>query len=430
MHRFRSLPFLSQYKDAFFGKKILIFSFKKLEKYGIQFHIFPYICFMIQRISSKQLLKLASLFKVVAVTGPRQSGKTTLVKHVFPGKPYVSLETPVNLHYATDDPVGFLQQYREGAILDEVQNTPHIFSYLQEIVDSQATPGMFILTGSNNFLLNKQISQSLAGRVAYMNLLPFDYDEIKELKPDFDETDYVLTGFYPPVYDQKIPFSLWYPNYIRSYIERDVRQIKNISNLTHFERFLRLLAGHTARELNYQSLSVDLGIDIKTVQSWIAVLEQSYIVYLLKPYHKNYNKTIVKRPKLFFYDTGVVCSLLGITSRQFLNSHPLKGAIFETMVVSEFIKYGQHTASPHNFYYWRDKTGREINLVLENQNNTIPVEIKSGKTVQDYFFKNIRYWLKLTGNSKGYLMYAGNQQQKRSDGTEVCTWNHIADLFS
>ena len=171
-------------------------------------------------------------------------------------------------------------------------------------------------------------------------------------------------------------------------------------------------------------------IDIKTVQSWIAVLEQSYIVYLLKSYYKNYNKTIVKRPKLFFYDTGVVCSLLGITPKQFLNSHPLKGAIFETMVVSEFIKYGRHTASPHNFYYWRDKTGRGIDLILEKQDNAIPVEIKSGKTIQDYFFKNIRYWLKLTGNSKGYLMYAGNQQQKRSDRTEVCTWNHIADLFS
>jgi predicted AAA+ superfamily ATPase len=355
---------------------------------------------MINRLSSKHIKELASIFKVVAVTGPRQSGKTTLVKNEFPDKPYVNLETPANRLYATDDPVGFLSQYQEGAILDEAQNVPHLFSYLQEIVDNNNKPGMFILTGSNNFLLNKNISQSLAGRVAYVNLLPFNYPEIKESTHGFDESDYILNGFYPPVYDQNIPFSLWYPNYIRSYIERDVRQIKNINNLVHFERFITLLAGFTGQELNYHALSVDLGIDIKTVQSWIAVLEQSFIVYLLKPYYKNYNKTITKRPKLFFYDTGIVCSLLGITSKQVLNSHPLKGAIFETFVISEFIKHKHHLATTHNFYYWRDKTCREIDLIIEHDNISVPTEIKSGKTVQDYFFKGIRYWLKLTENNK------------------------------
>jgi len=265
--------------------------------------------------------------------------------------------------------------------------------------------------------------------VAYVNLLPFNYPEIKESTYGFDELDYMLNGFYPPVYDQNIPFSLWYPNYIRSYIERDVRQIKNINNLVHFERFIRLLAGFTGQELNYHALSVDLGIDIKTVQSWIAVLEQSFIVYLLKPYYKNYNKTITKRPKLFFYDTGIVCSLLGITSKQVLNSHPLKGAIFETFVVSEFIKHKHHLATAHNFYYWRDKTGREIDLIIEHDNISIPAEIKSGKTVQDYFFKGIRYWLKLTENNKGYLVYAGNQSQKRSDGIEAINWKNIYDIF-
>jgi predicted AAA+ superfamily ATPase len=384
---------------------------------------------MINRLSSKHIKELASVFKVVAVTGPRQSGKTTLVKNEFPDKPYVNLETPANRLYATDDPVGFLSQYPEGAILDEAQNVPHLFSYLQEIVDNNNKPGMFILTGSNNFLLNKNISQSLAGRVAYVNLLPFNYPEIKESTHGFDESDYILNGFYPPVYDQNIPFSLWYPNYIRSYIERDVRQIKNINNLVHFERFIRLLAGFTGQELNYHALSVDLGIDIKTVQSWIAVLEQSFIVYLLKPYYKNYNKTITKRPKLFFYDTGIVCSLLGITSKQVLNSHPLKGAIFETFVVSEFIKHKHHLATTHHFYYWRDKTGREIDLIIEHDNISVPAEIKSGKTVQDYFFKGIRYWLKLTENNKGYLVYAGNQSQKRSDGIEVINWKNIYDIF-
>ncbi len=373
--------------------------------------------------------ELASFFKVVAITGPRQSGKTTLVKSTFPEKPYVSLETPTNRTYASDDPIGFLHEYPEGAILDEAQNVPELFSYLQEIVDNSNKTGIFILTGSNNFLLNKKISQSLAGRVAYINLLPFNYSEIEKYNPDFDETDFIINGFYPPVYDQKIPFALWYPNYIRSYIERDVRQIKNINNLIHFEKFLRLLAGHTAQELNYQAFSVDLGIDIKTVQSWIAVLEQSFIVFLLKPYHNNYNKTLVKRPKLFFYDTGIVCSLLGITSKQFLNSHPSKGAIFETFVVSEFVKYGLHDATTHHFYYWRDKTGREIDLIIENKNSTIPIEIKAGKTVQNYFFKNMRYWMQLTANNKGCLVYAGNQTQKRSDGTEVINWRNICRLF-
>ncbi len=380
---------------------------------------------MIERLSSKNVKKLASMFKVVAVTGPRQSGKTTLVKSIFADKPYVNMETPVNRIYATDDPIGFLSQYPEGVILDEVQNVPHIFSYIQEIVDENKKPGMFILTGSNNFLLNKSISQSLAGRVAYVNLLPFSYPEIKDITKDFDETDFILTGFYPPVYDQKIPFNLWYSNYIRSYLERDVRQIKNINNLIHFERFLRLIAGYTGQELNYHALSVDLGIDIKTVQSWIAILEQSFIVYLLKPYYKNYNKTIIKRPKLYFYDTGIVCSLLGITSKQILNSHPLKGAIFETFIVSEIVKFNNHVAGSNKFYYWRDKTGREIDLIIEKGNETIPVEIKSGKTVQDYFFKGIRYWLNLTENKKGYLVYAGTQPQKRSDGTEAINWRSI-----
>ena len=369
------------------------------------------------------------MFKVVAVTGPRQSGKTTLVKNVFPDKPYINLETPVNRIYATDDPIGFLKQYPNGAILDEAQNVPHLFSYLQEIIDENNKPGMFILTGSNNFLLNKNISQSLAGRVAYVNLLPFNYPEIKNITQKFDEQDLMLNGFYPPVYDQKIPFSLWYPNYIRSYIERDVRQIKNINNLIHFERFIRLLAGYTGRELNYHSLSVELGIDIKTVQSWIAVLEQSFIVHLLKPYFKNYNKTIIKRPKLYFYDTGIVCSLLGITSKQILNNHPLKGAVFETFIISELIKYKHHLASSAEFYYWRDKTGREIDLIIEKENRAIPIEIKSGKTIQDYFFKNIRYWMNLTGNEKGFLVYAGEIQQKRSDGTEAVNWKSVYDFL-
>lgn len=385
---------------------------------------------MISRKASALLKQLAGYFKVVAVIGPRQSGKTTLVKAVFGDKAYVNLETPTNLSFAFDDPIGFLEQYPSGAVIDEAQKAPHLFSYLQEIVDRPVKPGMFILTGSNNFLLNKNISQSLAGRVGYLNLLPFSYNEIGIHHQDFEETDFMVNGFYPPIYDQKIPFHLWYPNYIKSYIERDVRQIKNISNLIFFEKFMRLLAGRTAQEVNYNSLSVELGVDVKTVQSWVAVLEQSFVVFLLNPYHKNFKKTIVKRPKLYFYDPGLVCSLLGITSKKTLNTHPLKGAVFETMVVSEFIKIQQQKINPPKFYFWRDKTGREIDLIIEKQRVTYPCEIKSGKTIQKDFFKNLLYWNKLSGSRKAFIVYPGAQEQKRSNGTEFLNWQHIDRLFS
>lgn len=396
-----------------------------MEKYGIIFHIFPYICVMISRTASKTIEQLAGYFKVVAVVGPRQSGKTTLVKAIFHEKSYVNLETPANLRFAFDDPVGFLHQYASGAVIDEAQKAPHLFSYLQEVVDEQNKPGMFILTGSNNFLLNKNISQSLAGRVGYLNLLPFSYKEIEPLHQDFDEMDYMVNGFYPPIYDQQIPYHLWYPNYIKSYIERDVRQMKNINNLIYFEKFMQLLAGRTGQELNYNSLSVEVGVDLKTIKSWIALLEQSYVVYLLKPYHKNFNKTIVKRPKLYFYDPGLVCSLLGITSKDILDKHPLKGAVFETMVVSEFIKNQQHKSDQVKLYFWRDKTGREIDLIIEKPQATYPCEIKSGKTIQTEFFKNILYWNKLSGSEKAYIIYPGEQEQKRSNGIEALNWRHI-----
>ncbi len=386
---------------------------------------FSYICSMIKRASTKLLQELSLFFKVIAVIGPRQSGKTTLVKKVFSKKPYVNLEIPVNLNFALEDPIGFLKQFPEGAVIDEAQKAPHLFSYIQEIVDNNQKPGMFILTGSNNFLLNKNISQSLAGRVAYLELLPFSYREINTLKPKYDETDFLLNGFYPPVYHQNIPFNLWYPNYIKSYVERDVRQIKNINNLIHFEKFLRLLAGRTAQELNYNALSVELGVDLKTVQSWVSVLEQSFLVFLLKPYHKNFNKTIVKRPKLYFYDTGIVCSLLGITSRDVLRLHPLKGAIFETMAVSEFVKNQQSQAVKPGLFYWRDKTGREIDLIIENTDETIPVEIKSGKTIQNSYFKTLYYWQKLSESEKAILVYSGDMEQKRSNGIEIINWKNV-----
>ena len=381
---------------------------------------------MIQRTAKIKLKDLASKFKAVAVTGARQTGKTTLVKQVFKGKPYLSLENPETRNFALEDPRGFLASYPKGAILDEVQRAPELFSYLQEILDNSKVKGLFILSGSNNFLLQQSISQTLAGRIGYINLLPFSIEELKKVKilPD-DDDQLMLKGFYPPIYDQEIPPLDWCPNYIRTYIERDVRQIKNITDLIVFERFIKLLAGRSGQELNSSALAVETGVDVKTIQSWIGILENSFIIYLLKPHFKNFNKTIVKRPKVYFYDTALVCYLLGIRNVSQLKTHPLRGSIFEGMVVTELIKKRTNAGLPINIYYWRDKTGHEIDVIIDNGGKLLPVEIKSGKTLNSEFFKNIDYWTKLSGTTKSVLLYAGEQNQKRSTGKEILNWKSL-----
>ncbi len=381
---------------------------------------------MIQRIAKHKLIDLASKFKTVAVTGARQTGKTTLVKQVFKSKPYVSLENPDTRNFALEDPRGFLETYPNGAILDEVQRVPILFSYLQEVLDNSKVKGLFILSGSNNFLLQQTISQTLAGRVGYINLLPFSISELKKAKllPNDDDT-LMLNGFYPPIYDQEIPPADWCPNYIRTYIEKDVRQIKNITDLIVFERFIKLLAGRSGQELNNSALAVETGVDVKTIQSWIGILESSYIIYLLKPHHKNFNKTIVKRPKVYFYDTAIVCYLLGIRDNSQLQTHPLRGAIFEGMVVTELIKKRTNAGLPINLFYWRDKTGHEIDIIVDNAGKLLPIEIKSGKTINTEFFKNMDYWSDLSKVKKSMVLYAGSQNQKRSIGRETLNWRSL-----
>ncbi len=397
-----------------------------MELFGISFHIIPYLCFMIQRIAKVKLMDLATKFKAVAVTGARQTGKTTLVKQVFKGKPYVSLENPDTRNFALDDPRGFLQSYPHGAIFDEVQRAPILFSYLQEILDNSKIKGLFILSGSNNFLLQQSISQTLAGRVGYINLLPFSITELIKAKLlPMDDDRLMVKGFYPPIYDQHIPPEDWCPNYIRTYIEKDVRQIKNITDLIVFERFIKLLAGRSGQELNNSALAVETGVDVKTIQSWIGILESSFIIYLLKPHFKNFNKTIVKRPKVYFYDTALVCYLLGIRETSQLITHPLRGSIFESMVVTELIKKRTNAGLPINLYYWRDKTGHEIDIIVDNGRTLLPIEIKSGKTFNTEFFKNIDYWSRLSGSEQSILLYAGDQNQKRSSGKEILNWKKI-----
>jgi hypothetical protein len=382
---------------------------------------------MVKRDAIHRLKELMGRFKAVAVVGPRQSGKTTLIRRQYDLKPYVSLENPDSRNFAMEDPRGFLSMYPRGAILDEIQRVPHLFSYLQEILDNSKQKGMFILSGSNNFLLQENIAQSLAGRVGYLQLLPFAFTELQQSGklPDSDEA-LMLKGFYPPVYDQEIPAADWCPNYIATYVEKDVRQIKNVTDLIVFERFLRLLAGRNGQELNLSSLALETGVDVKTAQSWIGILESSFIIYLLRPHYRNFNKTIVKRPKLYFYDTALVCNLLGIHTEQQLEFHPLRGAIFEGMVITELVKVRTNSGQPMNLYYWREKTGRELDILVENVDELLPVEIKSGKTISPEYFKNLEYWKRLTGNGDGYVLYAGDQMQQRSSGIKVLNWRSAA----
>ena len=379
---------------------------------------------MINRAAEKELRILAAQFKAVAVVGPRQSGKTTLVRYVFNKKTYVSLENPDTRRFALDDPRGFLKQFPAGAILDEVQKAPELFSYLQQVLDENKKPGLFILTGSNNFLLQENISQSLAGRIAYLYLFPLTISEIPETN-EVEINNYILRGGYPAIYDQQIDSNKWFPNYIRTYIERDVRQIKNITDLNAFEQVLRLCAGRIGQLMNKQNLSIEAGVDGKTIDSWLSILEQSFIIHRLQPHHKNYNKRLVRMPKLYFNDTGLACSLLGIKDKEQLAYHPLRGSLFENLVISDLLKIKHNHGLLSDLFFWRDNTGHEIDLLIEKGNELFPVEIKSGQTIISDFFKGLNFWEKLSGSPGGALIYGGKNNQIRSNKIRVISWNNL-----
>lgn len=384
---------------------------------------------MIIRTATDEVKILAKQFKAVAIVGPRQSGKTTLARSVFPTMLYVSMENPDIRRFSMEDPRGFLDQYKEGAIFDEAQRVPELFSYLQQILDEKPAKGQFILTGSNNFLLQENISQSLAGRIGYLYLLPFSHEEAeKAAQKVFTVEEALFYGGYPPIFDNQVPPEKWLPNYIATYIERDVRQIKNISNLNLFERFLKLCAGRIGQLLNMNSLAIEAGVDNKTIASWLSVLESSFIIHLLKPHHQNFNKRLVKMPKLYFCDTGLVCSLLGITKIEQLSLHPLKGSLFENYIIGELIKDRYNKNIPFDLYFWRDNTGNEMDVVIDKGTHLYPIEIKAGKTVTSDYFKNLQFWKKITGSDEGSIIYAGDMLQKRSNGINVIPWNTLQEL--
>ena len=381
---------------------------------------------MIQREITKKLLEISNYYQIITVTGPRQSGKTTLIKDVFKELPYVLLETPDIRQRAQEDPKSFLSNYSKGAIFDEIQNVPELFSYLQGIIDENSAI-KFVLSGSQNFLLLEKVNQTLAGRTGILKLLPFSTDELKDSNHwNENPLEFVFKGMYPRIYDRGIPPELFYSDYIQTYVERDVRSIKNIGNLSNFSRFLSLCAGRIGQLLNIDSLASDVGIATNTAKEWLSILEASYIIYTLKPHHKNFNKRLVKRPKLYFYDTGLACNLLQINSVNELDMHFAKGNLFENFILTELLKKRFNNAKTSNLYFWRDHHGKEIDCIIEKANSLIPIEIKSSKTYQKEHFKNMNYWNKLSDNSKenSYLVYAGNESDHLAYGN-LMSWKHL-----
>ncbi|MFQ3619951.1 MAG: ATP-binding protein [Spirochaetales bacterium] len=346
---------------------------------------------MIPRTLGTKLIHWANQYPVVTITGPRQSGKSTLVKALFKDKPYVSLEDLSIRQQALEDPRGFLSRFPEGAVLDEIQRVPPLTSYIQTITDTQDRTGFFILTGSGQFELMESISQTLAGRTALGRLLPFSYEEIygqSASPPSLDQMLY--TGFYPRIHDKGLQPTEAYSFYFSTYIEKDIRQVLNIRDIHKFETFIRLLAGRSGQVLNISSLAGECGISNGTLQSWITVLEQSFIVYRLKPYYKNLGKRLLKSPKLYFLDTGLLCYLLNIFDPSQLVIHPLKGQVFETYVVAEFLKNRFHRGLPDNLYYYRDQRGREVDIIAEEGPTTFLYEIKTSATFHPEYLSTLQ----------------------------------------
>ena len=381
----------------------------------------------IPRNAEPRLQYLASDYPVVVVTGPRQSGKSTLVKHAFPDHHYVSLEDLDQRELAELDPRGFLNQLSGNTILDEAQHCPALFSYIQTRIDERQQPGEFILTGPQQFGLLSGITQSLAGRAALLTLLPMTYGELgyaKKTGQDLDKT--LFDGAFPPIHDRMLDPYTWHENHVRTYLERDVRQLINVRNLRTFQRFARMCAGRTGQLLNLSSLANDCSITHNTANAWISLLEASYIVHLLPPHHQNFNKRMVKTPKLYFLDTGLAAWLLGIQGCEQLITHVQKGPLFETWVVSELLKTRFNAGKTSNLYFWRDRSGHEVDLIIDHGTSLSALEIKSGQTINKDYFRGLEFWHKLAGETAGqsWLVYGGDNRQIRSNVT-VLPWHEI-----
>jgi predicted AAA+ superfamily ATPase len=385
---------------------------------------------MIKRELENQVLKSTRQFPVVTITGPRQSGKSTLCKMLFPDYGYVNLEAPDIRRFAVQDPRGFLRQFKAGAILDEIQRCPELPSYLQVMVDEDRAKGKWILTGSQNLTLLESISQSLAGRTAVLHLLPLSYNEVQRFEQyETDINKVMLTGGYPAILDQKLSAADWHSSYVATYVERDIRNISKITDLAVFQRFVELCAGRTGQLLNLSSLAVDAGVSQPTAKAWINVLETSFIILRLSPFFGNLRKRLVKMPKLFFYDSGLVCWLLGIRSAEQLMNHPLRGAIFETWVISEILKHRANNGVYGGAFFYRDSHGQEIDLVIDNGVQLTLVEAKAGQTIsEDTLKSSLKYANLLSGAkpAKTIIVYGG-EMLNTVDDVLFLPWNKISE---
>ena len=380
---------------------------------------------MVTRTIIKAINELIQVYPIIAVTGPRQSGKTTLLRNLLSDYRYVSLENPDNRLFAENDPNGFLELYNNKVIFDEVQRVPNLLSYMQTLVDTSKIMGQFIL--SQNFNLMKNITQSLAGRVALFKLLPFDFSELKSanLLP-FDYPEIIVKGCYPTLYDRPIPTTAFYANYVETYVERDVTELLAIKDISLFRTFLKLCAARIGQQLNLTNLSNEAGISVPTVKSWLSILESSYILYQLPPFFNNFNKRLVKSTKLYFYDTGLACFLLGIKNENILVESDFKGALFENLIINEYMKQNLHQNLYHDFYYWRDSNGHEVDLLVSNQTAYDAIEIKASKTILPKLFEGIdllAYIGKKIINKK-ILVYGGQETQKRTQ-YQIWAWHDV-----
>lgn len=378
-------------------------------------------------------LRRYSKFPVVAILGPRQAGKSTLAKHTFKKHMFISLEDPDFREFAASDPKRFLREHENkyGLILDEFQYVPQLLSYIQVEVDEKKRPGYFVLTGSQNFLMNEQITQSLAGRVGILTLLPLSLKELVNNKLVDSPEQAIFNGGYPRLYAENFSPLDAYPSYIHTYIERDVRQLTNVGTMRTFQKFMALCAGRVGQQLNIADIATNCGVDRKTITQWLSILEASYIIFLLRPYFNNFNKRVTKTPKLYFYDTGIACSLLEIRSTKDLARSPFRGPLFESLIISDFYKQYYNYGWRPPLYYWRDQNGRiEIDCLVDKGVKLIPIEIKSGETIISDYFDGIKQWNELTESktSLAYVVYGGILAQSRTVGN-IVGWKSAGSLI-
>jgi hypothetical protein len=370
---------------------------------------------VIERTLQKHLLALFGQYPIVTVTGPRQSGKTTLCRAAFPELDYVNLEAPDTREFAMEDPRGFLRRHGDGAILDEIQRAPELLSYIQPHVDERRQNSLFVLTGSQHLGLSEAVSQSLAGRTALLRLLPFSIEEAVQLRPDLDIETMLYTGFYPRIYDQHLNPTQALGDYFETYVERDVRQLSELRNLASFQKFVRLCAGRVGQLLNLQSLGNDTGVSHTTARQWMSLLEASFVVFLLPPYHPNVSKRLIKSPKLYFYDVGLAAYLLGIEHPQQVYAHPLKGGLFENLVILEALKFRCHRGKRTQLHFYRDSGGHEIDLILPLGDRFVAVEIKAAETVARHFLDGLAKFRDLLREQLAaeVLVYGGDSSHLR-----------------